>query len=91
MLRGMPPVVQHKSPELALFDGSFHCAVSTCSVSSLTRVQHRHSCWLEVAHIAGGDSQTMLQRCGSYEKVCAVVTERRGQLPPPPCGRSIDG
>ena len=84
----MSAVVQHEAPELAPSDGSFHFVFPT---SSLTRVQDRNSGWLKVTHITSNDSQSVLKRRRRDEKVCAVVTKCRGQLPPPPCGRSIDG
>ena len=71
----MSAVVQHEAPELALSDGSFHFPLP----SSLARVQDRNSGWLKVTHIAGHDSQSVLKRRRRYEKICAVVTKRRGQ------------
>ena len=84
----MSPVVQHEAPELAPSDGSFHFLFTP---SSLARVQDRNSGWLKVTHVASDDGQSVLKRRRRYEKICAVVAECRGQLPPPPCGRSIDG
>ena len=88
MLCRVPSMVQHEAPELALPDGSFHFVFP---LSSLTRVKHRNTGWLKVTHVASNDSQSVLKRRRGYEKVGAVVADCRGQLPPPPCGRSIDG
>ena len=84
----VPSMVQHEASELALPDGSVHVLFTP---SSLARVQDRNSGWLKVTYVTSNDGQSVLKRRRRYEKICAVVAKCRGQLPPPPCGRSIDG